>query len=162
MLSGRLTPISTIRQHLYAGILEVVFEVLPIECSIPRGKTLGVCVFKLSITQHLFSAVALKCYSDIPQLIASAGLMASLVSWWANRVMVFVMLFPNRINCILVMLADLDAIPRWNRVIVQGGTLVALQGRGREIFSLSAFLRTEDIRVHIVHISRLIITYTLE
>ena len=34
--------------------------------------------------------------------------------------------------------------------------------RERERLSLSAFLRTEDIRVHIVHISRLIITYTLE
>ena len=32
----------------------------------------------------------------------------------------------------------------------------------RERLSLSAFLRTEDIGVHIVHISRLIITYTLE
>ena len=32
----------------------------------------------------------------------------------------------------------------------------------REILSLSAFLGTEDIRVHIVHISRVIITYTLE
>ena len=37
-----------------------------------------------------------------------------------------------------------------------------LSERERDIFSLSAFLRTEDIRVHIVHISRLIITYTLE
>ena len=37
------------------------------------------------------------------------------------------------------------------------------QGGGeRERFSLSAFLRTQDIRVHIVHISRLIITYTSE
>ena len=34
--------------------------------------------------------------------------------------------------------------------------------RERERLSLSAFLRTEDIGVHIVHISRLIITYTLE
>ena len=34
--------------------------------------------------------------------------------------------------------------------------------RERERLSLSAFLRTEDIMVHIVHISRLIITYTLE
>ena len=34
--------------------------------------------------------------------------------------------------------------------------------RERERLSLSAFLRTEDIVVHIVHISRLIITYTLE
>ena len=34
--------------------------------------------------------------------------------------------------------------------------------RERERLSLSAFLRTEDIRVHKVHISRLIITYTLE
>ena len=34
--------------------------------------------------------------------------------------------------------------------------------RERERFSLSAFLRTEDIGVHIVHISRLIITYTME
>ena len=33
--------------------------------------------------------------------------------------------------------------------------------RERERLSLSAFLRTEDIGVHIVHISRLIITYTL-
>ena len=32
----------------------------------------------------------------------------------------------------------------------------------RERLSLSAFLRTEDIGVHIVHISRVIITYTLE
>ena len=32
----------------------------------------------------------------------------------------------------------------------------------REILSLSAFLRTEDIGVHIVHISRLTVTYTLE
>ena len=32
----------------------------------------------------------------------------------------------------------------------------------RERLSLSAFLRTEDTGVHIVHISRLIITYTLE
>ena len=32
----------------------------------------------------------------------------------------------------------------------------------RERLSLSAFLRTEDIGVHIVHISCLIITYTLE
>ena len=32
----------------------------------------------------------------------------------------------------------------------------------RERLSLSAFLKTEDIGVHIVHISRLIITYTLE
>ena len=32
----------------------------------------------------------------------------------------------------------------------------------RERLSLSAFVRTEDIGVHIVHISRLIITYTLE
>ena len=32
----------------------------------------------------------------------------------------------------------------------------------REILSLSAFLGTEDIAVHIVHKSRLIITYTLE
>ena len=36
------------------------------------------------------------------------------------------------------------------------------QARERERLSLSAFLRTEDIGVHIVHISRLIITYTLE
>ena len=35
-------------------------------------------------------------------------------------------------------------------------------GHKRERLSLSAFLRTEDIGVHIVHISRLIITYTLE
>ena len=34
--------------------------------------------------------------------------------------------------------------------------------RERERLSLSAFLRTEDIGVHIVHISRLIITFTLE
>ena len=34
--------------------------------------------------------------------------------------------------------------------------------RERERLSLSAFLRTEDIEVHIVHISRVIITYTLE
>ena len=34
--------------------------------------------------------------------------------------------------------------------------------RERERLSLSAFLRAEDIGVHIVHISRLIITYTLE
>ena len=34
--------------------------------------------------------------------------------------------------------------------------------RERERLSLSAFLRTEDIGVHIVHISCLIITYTLE
>ena len=34
--------------------------------------------------------------------------------------------------------------------------------RERERLSLLAFLRTEDIGVHIVHISRLIITYTLE
>ena len=34
--------------------------------------------------------------------------------------------------------------------------------RERETLSLSSFLRTEDIGVHIVHISRLIITYTLE
>ena len=34
--------------------------------------------------------------------------------------------------------------------------------REREILSLSVFLRTEDIGVYIVHISRLIITYTLE
>ena len=34
--------------------------------------------------------------------------------------------------------------------------------RERERLSLSVFLRTEDIGVHIVHISRLIITYTLE
>ena len=34
--------------------------------------------------------------------------------------------------------------------------------RERERLSLSAFLRTEDIRVHIVHISHLIITYILE
>ena len=32
----------------------------------------------------------------------------------------------------------------------------------REILSLSAYLRTEDIGVHIVHISRVITTYTLE
>ena len=32
----------------------------------------------------------------------------------------------------------------------------------RERLNLSAFLGTEDIAVHIVHISRLIITYTLE
>ena len=36
------------------------------------------------------------------------------------------------------------------------------QFRERERLSLSAFLRTEDIGVHIVHISLLIITYTLE
>ena len=36
------------------------------------------------------------------------------------------------------------------------------EAREREKLSLSAFLRTEDIGVHIVHISRLIITYTLE
>ena len=34
--------------------------------------------------------------------------------------------------------------------------------RERERLSLSAFFRTEDIGVHIVHVSRLIITYTLE
>ena len=34
--------------------------------------------------------------------------------------------------------------------------------RERERLSLSAFLRTEDIGVHMVHISRLIMTYTLE
>ena len=34
--------------------------------------------------------------------------------------------------------------------------------REREILSLSAFWGTEDIGVHIVHISRVIITYTLE
>ena len=34
--------------------------------------------------------------------------------------------------------------------------------RERESVCLSAFLGTEDIRVHIVHINRLIITYTLE
>ena len=34
--------------------------------------------------------------------------------------------------------------------------------RERERLSLSAFLRTEDIEVHIVHISRLIITYTVK
>ena len=34
--------------------------------------------------------------------------------------------------------------------------------REREILSLSAFLGTEDIGVHIVHISRIIITYILE
>ena len=32
----------------------------------------------------------------------------------------------------------------------------------RERLSLSAFLGTEDIGVHIVHINRVIITYTLE
>ena len=37
-----------------------------------------------------------------------------------------------------------------------------VNSRERERLSLSAFLRTEDIGVHIVHISRLIITYTLE
>ena len=34
--------------------------------------------------------------------------------------------------------------------------------RERERLSLSAFLGTEDIGVHIVHISHVIITYTLE
>ena len=34
--------------------------------------------------------------------------------------------------------------------------------RKRERLSLSAFLGTEDTEVHIVHISRIIITYTLE
>ena len=34
--------------------------------------------------------------------------------------------------------------------------------RERERLTLSAFLRTEDIGVHIVHISHLIMTYTLE
>ena len=33
---------------------------------------------------------------------------------------------------------------------------------GRERLSLSAFFGTEDIEIHIVHISRVIITYTLE
>ena len=37
-----------------------------------------------------------------------------------------------------------------------------IRARERERLSLSAFLRTEDIGVHIFHISRLIITYTLE
>ena len=37
-----------------------------------------------------------------------------------------------------------------------------IQDQERERLSLSAFLVTEDIRVHIVHISRVIITYTLE
>ena len=39
---------------------------------------------------------------------------------------------------------------------------IPLRERERERLSLSAFLRTEDIGVHIVHISRLIITYILE
>ena len=41
-------------------------------------------------------------------------------------------------------------------------TFEDMRERERERLSLSAFLRTEDIGVHIVHISRLIITYTLE
>ena len=36
------------------------------------------------------------------------------------------------------------------------------RGRERKRLSLSAFLVREDIGVHIVHISRVIITYTLE
>ena len=43
--------------------------------------------------------------------------------------------------------------------IIKSSTLQARE-RERERLSLSAFLRTEDIGVHIVHISRLIITYT--
>ena len=39
---------------------------------------------------------------------------------------------------------------------------IFMDDRGRERLSLSAFLRTEDIGDHIVHISRVIITYTLE
>ena len=45
----------------------------------------------------------------------------------------------------------------------QRGTYSPYKPRGeRERLSLSAFLGTEDIGVHIVHISRVIITYTLE
>ena len=44
-----------------------------------------------------------------------------------------------------------------------GGAVGALKReQERERLSLSAFLGTEDIAVHIVHISRVIITYTLE
>ena len=39
---------------------------------------------------------------------------------------------------------------------------IDLEWSERERLSLSAFLGTEDIGVHIVHISRAIITYTLE
>ena len=48
-----------------------------------------------------------------------------------------------------------------NLLILSSGAAASVE-RERERLSLSAFLRTEDIGVHIVHISRLIITYTLE
>ena len=52
-----------------------------------------------------------------------------------------------------------------SQILFDNGSIIktkSLNIRERERLSLSAFLRTEDIGVHIVHISRLIITYTLE
>ena len=46
----------------------------------------------------------------------------------------------------------------WITSLISGGMHIT----ERERLSLSAFLGTEDIGVHIVHISRVIITYTLE
>ena len=48
-----------------------------------------------------------------------------------------------------------------NSILCNCNKLLVLYNK-RERLSLSAFLRTEDIGVHIVHISHLIITYTLE
>ena len=56
----------------------------------------------------------------------------------------------------------------WRYIVFKYGSISAWkissnsESRERERLSLSAFLRTEDIGVHIVHISCLIITYTLE
>ena len=52
--------------------------------------------------------------------------------------------------------------PQWGKYFPLSKVWHWKRERERERLSLSAFLRTEDIGVHIVHISRLIITYTLE
>ena len=51
---------------------------------------------------------------------------------------------------------------RWSETNISHPQQLCCAGREREIISLSTFLGTEDIGVHIVHISRVIITYTLE
>ena len=69
-------------------------------------------------------------------------------SWWCEC------LFPPELASLMYIVSSTR---EWASTEIAETT-----ARERERFSLSTFLRTEDIRVHIVHISRLIITYTLE
>ena len=82
--------------------------------------------------------------------------------WEIMSVLVLISINQNKIYMFLYSLIQNSEISGcvWKQGV--WGFCCWLPERERERLSLSAFLRTEDIGVHIVHISRLIITYTLE